>query len=329
MMKVAIVGATGIVGQEMLKILGERQFPYDELYAVASERSVGLEVEVNDQKVVVKSLREAVDLKPDLAIFSAGKDVALEWAPLFAENGTTVIDNSSAFRMDYGKKLIIPEINGDLLTKDDKIIANPNCSTIQMLMAVHPLHKRFQASRIVVSTYQAVSGSGKAAVDQLKDEMSCQQGEKAYPYQILDNCIPQCGDFLYNKYTTEETKLIYETQKIIDRDLWVTATAVRIPVFRGHSEAINITFKKEFDLLDVKNILKDSPGVIIYDNVEANLYPMPQSVQHKDEVFIGRLRRDFSHPRSLNMWVVSDNLRKGAATNAIQIAEHLIEHKLV
>ena len=328
-MKVAIVGATGIVGQEMLKVLEERQFPYDELYAVASKRSVGLEVEINEKKLVVKSLQEAVDLKPDLAIFSAGKDVALEWAPQFAENGTTVIDNSSAFRMDYGKKLIIPEINGNLLTKEDKIIANPNCSTIQMLMAVYPLHKRFQASRIVVSTYQAVSGSGKAAVDQLKDEMSCQQGEKAYPYQILDNCIPQCGDFLYNKYTTEETKLIYETQKIIDRDLWVTATAVRIPVFRGHSEAVNITFKNEFDLLDVKNILKDSPGVIIYDNVEENLYPMPQSVAHKDEVFIGRLRRDFSHPKSLNMWVVSDNLRKGAATNAIQIAEHLIENKLV
>ena len=328
-MQVAIVGATGIVGQEMLKVLEERQFPYDELYAVASERSVGLQVEINEKKLVVKSLQEAVDLKPDLAIFSAGKDVALEWAPQFAENGTTVIDNSSAFRMDYGKKLIIPEINGNLLTKEDKIIANPNCSTIQMLMAVYPLHKRFQASRIVVSTYQAVSGSGKAAVDQLKDEMSCQQGEKAYPYQILNNCIPQCGDFLYNKYTTEETKLIYETQKIIDRDLWVTATAVRIPVFRGHSEAVNITFKKEFDLLDVKNILKDSPGVIIYDNVEENLYPMPQSVAHKDEVFIGRLRRDFSHPKSLNMWVVSDNLRKGAATNAIQIAEHLIENKLV
>jgi aspartate-semialdehyde dehydrogenase len=328
-MKVAIVGATGIVGQEMLKVLEERQFPYDELYAVASKRSVGREVEINKKKLVVKSLQEAVDLKPDLAIFSAGKDVALEWAPRFAENGTTVIDNSSAFRMDYGKKLIVPEINGDLLTKEDKIIANPNCSTIQMLMAVYPLHKRFQASRIVVSTYQAVSGSGKAAVDQLKDEMSCQQGEKAYPYQIMDNCIPQCGDFLYNKYTTEETKLIYETQKIIDRDLWVTATAVRIPVFRGHSEAVNITFKREFDLLDVKNILKDSPGVIIYDNVEENLYPMPQSVENKDEVFIGRLRRDFSHPKSLNMWVVSDNLRKGAATNAIQIAEHLIENKLV
>jgi aspartate-semialdehyde dehydrogenase len=328
-MKVAIVGATGIVGQEMLKVLEERQFPYDELYAVASKRSVGLEVEINEKKLVVKSLQEAVDLKPDLAIFSAGKDVALEWAPKFAENGTTVIDNSSAFRMDYGKKLIIPEINGHLLTKEDKIIANPNCSTIQMLMAVYPLHKRFQASRIVVSTYQAVSGSGKAAVDQLKDEMSCQQGEKAYPYQILNNCIPQCGDFLYNKYTTEETKLIYETQKIIDRDLWVTATAVRIPVFRGHSEAVNITFKNEFDLLDVKNILKDSPGIIIYDNVEENLYPMPQSVENKDEVFIGRLRRDFSHPKSLNMWVVSDNLRKGAATNAIQIAEHLIENKLV
>ena len=328
-MKIAVVGATGIVGQEMLNILEERQFPYDELYAVASERTVGQELEINDKKLVVKSLREAVDLKPDLALFSAGKDVALEWAPAFAENGTTVIDNSSAFRMDYGKKLIIPEINGDLLTKEDKIIANPNCSTIQMVMAVYPLHKRFQASRIVVSTYQAVSGSGKAAVDQLKDELSCQQGKKAYPYQILNNCIPQCGDFLYNKYTNEETKLIYETQKIIDRDLWVTATAVRIPVFRGHSEAINITFKKEFDLLDVKNILKDSPGVIIYDNVEENLYPMPQSVAHKDEVFIGRLRRDFSHPRSLNMWVVSDNLRKGAATNAIQIAEHLVKHAMV
>jgi aspartate-semialdehyde dehydrogenase len=328
-MKVAVVGATGIVGQEMLKVLKERNFPYHALYAVASERSVGYELEVDGRKLEIISKEEALNLKPDLALFSAGKDIALEWAPKFAEKGTTVIDNSSAFRMEYGKKLIIPEINGNLLTRDDKIISNPNCSTIQMLLAVYPLHKKFKATRIVVSTYQAVSGSGKAAVDQLKDELSDQPGKRAYPYQIRNNCIPQCGDFLYNKYTTEETKLIYETQKIVDRHLWVTATAVRIPVFRGHSEAINITFKNEFDLLDVKNILKDSPGLVIYDNVEANLYPMPKSVEHKDAVFIGRLRRDFSHPKSLNMWVAADNLRKGAATNAIQIGEHLLENKLL
>ncbi len=328
-MKTAIVGATGIVGQEMLTVLDERNFPYGEILAAGSGRSKGDELEVNGKKIEVQGVEEVLEQKPDLALFSAGKDVALEWAPEFAKNGTTVIDNSSAFRMEPEYKLIIPEINGDILTGEEGIIANPNCSTIQMLMAVYPLHQKFQASRIVVSTYQAVSGSGKGAVDQLKDELSGQPGKKAYPYQIANNCIPQCGDFLFNRYTTEETKLIYETQKIIDRNLWVTATAVRIPVFRGHSEAINITFKNEFDLLDVKNILKHTPGIMIYDNVEENLYPMPQSCQNKDEVYIGRLRRDFSHGKSLNMWVVSDNLRKGAATNAIQIAEHLLNKELL
>ncbi len=328
-MKVAVVGATGIVGQEMLHVLNERSFPYDELLAVGSGRSRGDELDVNGQKLEVQGMEEVLEQKPDLALFSAGADVAEAWAPKFAEKGTTVIDNSSAFRMEPGNNLIIPEINGHLLSEKDKIIANPNCSTIQMLLAVYPLHKKFQATRIVVSTYQAVSGSGKAAVDQLKDELSGYPGKKAYPYQIANNCIPQCGDFLFNRYTTEETKLIYETQKIVDRNVWVTATAVRIPVFRGHSESINITFSREFDLLDVKNILKHSPGISIYDNIEENLYPMPQSAQHKDDVYIGRLRRDFSHGKSLNMWVVSDNLRKGAATNAIQIAELLIEKKLL
>ena len=328
-MKVAVVGATGIVGQEMLRVLDERQFPFTELLAAGSGRSHGQELDLNGKKLKVQSMEDVMARKPDLALFSAGADVAERWAPEFAGNGTTVVDNSSAFRMDTDKKLIIPEINGDLLTPDDKIIANPNCSTIQMVMAIYPLHKKFHATRVVVSTYQAVSGSGKTAVDQLKDELSGYPGKKAYPYQISNNCIPQCGDFLFNKYTTEETKLIYETQKIVDKNLWVTATAVRIPVFRGHSEAINITFRNEFDMLDVKYILKHSPGVTIYDNIEENLYPMPQSAQHKDDVFIGRLRRDFSHSKSLNMWVVSDNLRKGAATNAIQIAEHLLERKML
>src|SRR6056297_919106 len=328
-MKVAVVGSTGIVGQEMLKILNERNFPVDKIYAVASEKSQGEYVDFDGEKIEVTGLEEAVEAKPDLALFSAGAKIAQEWAPKFAEVGTKVIDNSAAFRMDDGKKLIIPEINADVLTKKDMIIANPNCSTIQLLMAIYPLHKEYKIKRVVVSTYQAVSGSGKDAVDQLKNEIAGQKGKQAYPYRIYNNCIPQCGDFLYNKYTTEETKLIYETQKIVDRNLWVTATAVRIPVFRGHSEAINVTFKNEFDLLDVKNILKHSPGVTIYDNVEENLYPMPQSAQHKDDVFIGRLRRDFSHGKSLNMWVVSDNLRKGAATNAIQIAEHLVERKIL
>jgi aspartate-semialdehyde dehydrogenase len=328
-MKVAVVGATGIVGQEMLKVLHERQFPYSTLYPVGSSRSQGQTIEVNGEKMEVKGIKEAVELKPDLALFSAGKDVALEWAPEFARVGTTVVDNSAAFRMEAGKKLVVPEINGDVLTAEDKIIANPNCSTIQMLMAIYPLHHKYKVNRMVVSTYQAVSGSGKEAVDQLKDEISQQEGKKAYPYAIFNNCIPQCGSFLDNKYTTEETKLIYETQKILDRNIWVTATAVRIPVFRGHSEALNITFHHEFDMLDVKFILKNTPGIVIYDNIGQNLYPMPQTAENKDDVFVGRLRRDFSHSKSLNMWVVSDNLRKGAATNAIQIAEHLLEKKFL
>ncbi|MGM0530667.1 MAG: aspartate-semialdehyde dehydrogenase [Bacteroidota bacterium] len=328
-MKVAVVGATGIVGQEMLKVLTERQFPYSEVYPVGSERSQGKKVEFNGKELEVKGIQEVVDLKPDLALFSAGKDVALKWAPEFANVGTTVVDNSAAFRMEDDKKLIVPEINGNTLTKEDKIIANPNCSTIQMVMAIYPLHKKFNINRVVVATYQAVSGSGKDAVDQLKDEMNNQEGKKAYPYQIFDNCIPHCGGFLDNNYTSEETKLTLETQKIIDSRILVTATAVRIPVFRGHSEAVNITFQNEFDLLDVKNILKNTPGIIIYDNIEENLYPMPKTCENKDEVFIGRLRRDFSQGKSLNMWVVADNLRKGAATNAIQIAEHLVKNKLL
>lgn len=328
-MKVAVVGATGIVGQEMLKVLVERQFPYSEIYPVGSERSQGTKIEFNGQELEVKGIQEVVDLKPDLALFSAGKDVALKWAPEFAKVGTTVVDNSAAFRMEDDKKLIVPEINGNILTKEDKIIANPNCSTIQMVMAINPLHKRFKINRVVVATYQAVSGSGKEAVDQLNNEIIGQEGKKAYPYQIFNNCLPHCGGFLDNNYTSEETKLVYETQKIIDYSILVTATAVRVPVFRGHSEAVNITFQNEFDMLEVKNILKNTPGIVIYDNIEENLYPMPKTVENKDEVFIGRLRRDFSQGKSLNMWVVADNLRKGAATNAIQIAEHLLENKLL
>ncbi|MFP4622221.1 MAG: aspartate-semialdehyde dehydrogenase [Bacteroidales bacterium] len=328
-MKVAVVGATGIVGQEMLKLLVERKFPYTEIYPVGSERSQGKTVEVDGKDLEVKGIKEVVDLKPDLALFSAGKDVALEWASAFAEAGTTVVDNSAAFRMDDDKKLIVPEINGNILSEEDKIIANPNCSTIQMVMAINPLHEKYKINRIVVATYQAVSGSGKEAVDQLNDELNNREGKKAYHYEILNNCIPHCGGFLDNNYTSEETKLVYETQKIVDPNIWVTATAVRIPVFRGHSEAVNITFNNEFDILDVRNILKNSPGIVIYDNIEENLYPMPKTSENKDEVFIGRLRRDFSLGKSLNMWVVSDNLRKGAATNAIQIAEYLRENKLL
>ena len=328
-MKIAVVGATGIVGQEMLKVLVERQFPYSEIYPVGSERSQGKKVEVNGKELEVKGIQEAVDIRPDLALFSAGKDVALEWASEFASAGTTVIDNSAAFRMEDDKKLIVPEINGNLLTKEDKIIANPNCSTIQMVMALYPLHKKFRINRVVVATYQAVSGSGKEAVDQLEAEINNKEGKKAYPYQIFNNCIPHCGGFLDNNYTSEETKLVYETQKIIDPSILVTATAVRIPVYRGHSEAVNITFQNEFDMLEVKNTLKNTPGIVMYDNIEENLYPMPKTSENKDEVFIGRLRRDFSQGKSLNMWVVADNLRKGAATNAIQIAEHLLENKLL
>ncbi len=328
-MKIAVVGATGIVGEVMLEVLAERKFPYSEVIPVASERSEGNTVEFDGKDLEIKSLNEALELKPDIALFSAGVKVALEWAPKFAEIGTTVIDNSSAFRMVDGNKLIIPEINANLLTSKDKIIANPNCSTIQMLMAVYPLHQKYKVKRLVVSTYQAVSGSGKGAVDQLKNEMTGQKGKQHYPYKIFNNVIPQCGDFLYNKYTTEETKLIYETQKILSRDVWITATAVRIPVFRGHAESINISFYNEFDMLDLKNVLKHAPGVNVYDNVESNLYPMPFSAEGEDDVHVGRLRRDFSSPQCLNLWVVGDNLRKGAATNAIQIAEYLVDNGLV
>ncbi|MGM0497799.1 MAG: aspartate-semialdehyde dehydrogenase [Bacteroidota bacterium] len=328
-MKIAVVGATGIVGEVMLQVLAERKFPYSDVYPVASERSKGETIEFDGKELEVISLDKALEKQPDIALFSAGVDVALKWAPKFAENGTTVIDNSSAFRMDDGRKLIVPEINANLLTSKDKIIANPNCSTIQLLMAVYPLHQAYKVKRIVVSTYQAVSGSGKEAVDQLKNEMTGQKGKQHYPYKIFNNCIPQCGDFLFNKYTTEETKLIYETQKILNRDVWITATAVRIPVFRGHAESVNIAFYNEFDMLDLKNVLKHAPGVNVYDNVESNLYPMPFSAEGTDEVLVGRLRRDFSSPQCLNLWVVADNLRKGAATNAIQIAEYLVDNKLI
>ncbi|MFO8236023.1 MAG: aspartate-semialdehyde dehydrogenase [Bacteroidales bacterium] len=328
-MKVAVIGSTGIVGQEMLKVLEERKFPYKVVLPVASGKSTGLTVEFEDKPIEVITIKEALKEKPDLALFSAGEDISKEWAPKFAEEGTTVIDNSSAFRMDPTKKLVIPEINSHVLTKEDKIIANPNCSTIQLVVAIYPLHKKYKIKRIIVSTYQAVSGSGKAAVDQMKNEIADQPGESCYPYPIYNNCIPQCGSFLFNRYTTEESKIINETQKIVDSNLWISATAVRVPVFRGHAETINLTFDKEFDILDVKNILKHAQGIVIYDNIEENLYPMPKTVENKDEVFIGRLRRDFSHPQSLNMWVVADNLRKGAATNAIQIAEYLVDKEIL
>ncbi|WP_458628349.1 aspartate-semialdehyde dehydrogenase [Winogradskyella sp. PC D3.3] len=329
-MKVAIVGATGMVGNVMLKVLEERNFPLDELLLVASERSVGNKLSFKGKDIEVISIPSAIEKRPDIALFSAGGNTSLEWAPKFAEVGTTVIDNSSAWRMDLSKKLIVPEINASQLSKTDKIIANPNCSTIQMVMALAPLHKKYNIKRVVVSTYQSVSGTGVKAVEQMENEIAGIKGEMAYPYPIHKNAIPHCDVFEDNGYTKEEMKLVNETQKILnDKTIAVTATAVRIPTAGGHSESINVEFHNDFDLSEVRQLLNETDGVTLQDNLDVNVYPMPMYAHGKDDVFVGRIRRDGSQPNTLNLWVVSDNLRKGAATNTVQIAEYLIKNALV
>ena len=329
-MKVAVVGATGLVGTKMLEVLAERNFPVTELIPVASERSVGKEVTFKGKKYKIVSADDAIAARPAVALFSAGGSTSLEWAPKFAAAGITVVDNSSAWRMDPSKKLVVPELNADALTKDDKIIANPNCSTIQMVVALNPLHKKYKVKRIVVSTYQSVTGTGVKAVTQLLNERKGVQGEMAYKYPIDLNVIPQIDVFLDNGYTKEEMKMVHETKKIMrDDSIRVTATTVRIPVMGGHSEAVNVEFEQEFDLADVKALLSRAPGVIVVDDPGTQQYPMPKDAHEKDEVFVGRLRRDETQPKTLNMWVVSDNLRKGAATNAVQIAEYLADKKMI
>jgi len=329
-MKVAVVGATGMVGEVMLKVLAERNFPITELIPVASERSVGKIITYKGTDYKVVGLETAISLKPDIALFSAGGDTSLEWAPKFANAGTTVVDNSSAWRMDPTKKLVVPEINAFELTKEDKIIANPNCSTIQLVMALNPLHKKFKMKRVVVSTYQSVSGTGVKAVRQLENEIAGIEGEMAYPYPIGRNALPHCDVFEDNGYTKEEMKLAREPQKIMnDRTFSISATAVRIPTAGGHSESVNVEFENDFDLADVRKLLHETPGVVVQDNTDTNTYPMPIYAHDKDEVFVGRIRRDETQPNTLNMWIVADNLRKGAATNTIQIAEYLIDNNLV
>ena len=329
-MKVAVVGATGMVGEIMLQVLAERNFPVTELIPVASEKSVGKEIEWKGKNYTVVGLQTAVELKPEIALFSAGGDTSLIWAPKFAAVGTTVIDNSSAWRMDESKKLVVPEINASVLTKEDKIIANPNCSTIQMVMALAPLHAKYDIKRIVVSTYQSITGTGVKAVQQLENEYAGVQGDMAYKYPIHRNAIPQCDSFEANGYTKEEMKLVRETQKILnDKTIAVTATAIRIPVVGGHSESVNIQFENDFDVNEVRQMLHNTPGVTVQDNLDTFTYPMPIYAQGKDDVFVGRIRRDESQSNTINMWIVSDNLRKGAATNTIQIAEYLVANGLV
>lgn len=329
-MKVAVVGATGMVGNVMLEVLKERNFPVTKLIPVASERSVGKTINFNDKEHTIVNLATAVTMKPDIALFSAGGSTSLEWAPKFAEAGTTVVDNSSAWRMDLDKKLVVPEINADALTADDKIIANPNCSTIQMVMALAPLHKKYKIKRIVVSTYQSISGTGVKAVRQLENEMAGIKGEMAYPYPIHQNALPHCDIFEENGYTKEEMKLVRETQKILDdRTISVTATAVRIPTAGGHSESVNVEFEQDFNETDVRTILSETSGIVVQDNIDVNTYPMPIYANGKDDVFVGRIRRDHSQPNTLNMWIVADNLRKGAATNTVQIAEYLADKGLI
>ena len=329
-MKIAVVGATGMVGNVLLQVLEERNFKIAELIPVASEKSVGKTITYKGKEYKIIGLQDAVNAKPDIAIFSAGGNTSLEWAPKFAEVGTTVIDNSSAWRMDLTKKLIVPEINASELTKDDKIIANPNCSTIQLVMALAPLHKKYKMKRVVISTYQSVSGTGIKAVQQMENEMNGVDGDMAYHYPIHRNAIPHCDVFLENGYTKEEMKLVREPQKILDdRTVAYTATAVRIPTAGGHSESVNIEFRNDFDENEVRKILSETDGVTVQDNLDTNTYPMPISAHGKDDVFVGRIRRDLSQENTLNMWIVSDNLRKGAATNAVQIAEYLVENKLV
>lgn len=339
-MKVAVVGATGMVGQVMLKVLEERNLPITDLIPVASERSVGKKIKFKDKEFTIVSMNDAIAAKPEIAIFSAGGGTSLEFAPKFAEVGTVVIDNSSAWRMDPTKKLVVPEINANVLTKEDKIIANPNCSTIQLVMVLHPLNQKYDIKRVVVSTYQSVTGTGKAAVDQLNSEIEYsvngesqikgESPEKVYPYQIFKNALPHCDVFADDDYTKEEIKLMKEPKKILGDDTFnLTATAVRVPVQGGHSESVNIEFENEFDLDEVRKILSETPGVVLQDNVKNNEYPMPLYSEGKDDVFVGRIRRDLSQPKTLNLWIVADNLRKGAATNAVQIAEYLVENNLV
>lgn len=329
-MKIAVVGVTGMVGQVMLRILEERDLTISTLIPVASEKSVGTEITFKGKQVKVVSMKQAMEMKPDIALFSVGGSVSIEFAPLFAAVGTTVIDNSSAFRMDADKKLIVPEINANTLTKEDKIIANPNCSTIQLVATLAPLHKKYGVKRLVVSTYQSITGTGVKAVEQLENEYAGKKGPMAYPYQIHKNAIPHCDVFEENGYTKEEMKLVRETQKILDdKTIAVTATAVRIPVVGGHSESVNVEFKTDFIESDVRRLLSETPGITVQDNVDVNVYPMPLTAQGKDDVFVGRIRRDYSQQNTINMWIVSDNLRKGAATNAVQIVEYLIKSDLI
>ncbi len=328
-MKVAVVGATGMVGNVMLQVLREQNFPITELIPVASEKSVGTEIDFGGLKFKVVGLETAVNMRPDVAIFSAGGDTSLEWAPKFAEVGTTVIDNSSAWRMDPTKKLIVPEINGNELTAADKIIANPNCSTIQLVLTLAPLHKAYKVKRVVVSTYQSITGTGVKAVQQMENERNGINGDMAYNYPIDKNCIPQCDSFVDNGYTKEEMKLTNETKKILDPAINVTATAVRVPVVGGHSEAVNIEFENDFDLADVRKLLHEQSGITLKDDPTTYSYPMPKYAEGKDDVFVGRIRRDESQANTLNLWIVADNLRKGAATNAVQIGKLLIEKGLI
>jgi aspartate-semialdehyde dehydrogenase len=329
-MKVAVVGATGLVGSKMLQVLAERNFPVTELVPVASERSVGKEVAFKGRKYKIVSMDDAIAARPAVAIFSAGGSTSLEWAPKFAAAGIKVIDNSSAWRMDETKKLVVPEVNAGILTKDDYIIANPNCSTIQMVVALQPLHEKYKVERVVVSTYQSVTGTGKKAVDQLMNERSGIDGEMAYKYKIDLNALPQIDVFLDNGYTKEEMKMVKETIKIMgDDSIRVTATTVRIPVMGGHSESVNVEFENEFELNELKDVLSNAPGVVVQDDPSRQIYPMPLWAHDKDEVFVGRIRRDETQPRTVNMWIVSDNLRKGAATNAVQIAEYLYQNNLL
>ena len=329
-MKVAVVGATGLVGTKMMQVLAERNFNVSELIPVASERSVGKEVEFKGKKYKVVSMQDGINAKPAVAIFSAGGSTSLEWAPKYAAAGIKVIDNSSAWRMDPTKKLVVPEVNAEAITADDFIIANPNCSTIQMVVALQPLHKKYRIKRVVVSTYQSVTGTGKKAVDQLMNERNGVAGEMAYKYQIDLNVIPQIDVFLENGYTKEEMKMVKETCKIMQDDtIKVTATTVRIPVMGGHSESINVEFENEFDLEELKSVLSNAPGLVLQNDDASQFYPMPLWAHEKDEVFVGRLRRDETQPKTLNMWVVSDNLRKGAATNAVQIAEYMLSKNLL
>ena len=328
-MKIAVVGVTGMVGQVMLQVLEARNFPVAQLIPVASAKSIGKTITFKGNNYQVVGLEEAVSQKPDIALFSAGGETSLKWAPKFAAVGTTVIDNSSAWRMDLNKKLIVPEINASLLTKTDKIIANPNCSTIQLVMALAPLHKAFTIKRVVISTYQSITGTGVKAVAQLENEEKGLKGEQVYPYPIHRNAIPHCDVFEDDDYTKEEWKLVRETQKILDNSIALTATAVRIPTVGGHSESVNVQFEKPFQLTEIRKLLHQTQGVVLKDNPDTNTYPMPIYAQGKDDVFVGRIRRDLSQENSLNMWIVADNIRKGAATNAVQIAEYLLNTKLL